>query len=225
MKSTNNEDILKIFARTKAILKGSHFVYTQKDPTRECPSGWFHGHTYVNKDAVYPYTEEVSSLCREIARRFADKKVEVVIAPEKGGIILSQWVAHHIGLKTNRPTLALFAEKDGDSFVVKRGYDKLLTGKRVLVVEDILTSGGSARKTVEVAQSLGGKVIGLGALCNRGGVKPEDVGDVPILTALVNLNLRIWPEEICPLCEQGIPVNVDVGKGKEFLARRRQVAV
>ena len=101
------------------------------------------------------------------------------------------------------------------------GYDKFLPGRRVLVVEDVLTTGGSAKKVVELARAAGGKVIGLGVLCNRGGVTPHDVGDVPQLFALTNIPLEVWMEGDCPLCKQGVPVNTDIGKGREFLARQR----
>jgi orotate phosphoribosyltransferase len=116
----------------------------------------------------------------------------------------------------------VYAEKSegGDAFVIKRGYDKLIAGKNVLVVEDILTTGGSAKKVVEVTRAIGGNVVGLGVLCNRGEITPQDVADVPKLTSLVNVKLDAWDEATCPLCEQNVPVNTDVGKGREFLARK-----
>ena len=94
--------------------------------------------------------------------------------------------------------------------------------KRVLVVEDILTTGGSARKVVEAVRAIGGNVVGVGVLCNRGGVTAQDLANVPKLEVLVNISLDAWNEADCPLCKQGVPVNPDVGKGREFLARRQQ---
>ena len=92
---------------------------------------------------------------------------------------------------------------------------------RILVVDDILTTGGSVRKVVETTRSFGGNVVAVGVLCNRGGIKPEDVGGVPRLFALVNVKLDAWDEMDCPLCASGVPVNTDVGKGREFLARKK----
>ncbi len=120
------------------------------------------------------------------------------------------------------PGEKLYIRKPG--FVIKRGYDKQVSGKRVLVVEDVLTTGASAGHVVEVTRVMGGDVVGLGALCNRGGVTPEDVGGVPKLHALVDVTLDTWTEEECLLngpCSEGVPVNTDVGKGREFLACQR----
>jgi len=220
--------VLRLLGKVDAVIVGSHIVYTSGK----------HGTAYVNKDAVYPHTEETSALCRAIAERFMTAGIEVVIAPAIGGVILSQWVAHHLVKMTGCKVLGIYAEKevvaipdpDGKdrhcyaetgAFVIKRGYDKMVAGKRVLVVEDVLTTGGSAKRVVEAARAIGGNVIGLGVLCNRGGIKPEDVGNVPELDALVNVKLDAWDEADCPLCNQDVPVNTDVGKGREFLARKR----
>jgi orotate phosphoribosyltransferase len=107
-----------------------------------------------------------------------------------------------------------------DDFVFRRGYDKLIPGKQVLVVEDVLTTGGTVKKVVGAVRELGGIVVGVGALVNRGGITAKDVGDVPRLGALINITLDVWDEKACPLCEQGVPINTDVGKGREFLDRR-----
>jgi len=89
------------------------------------------------------------------------------------------------------------------------------------VVGDVLTTGGSAKKVVEATRALGGNIVGLGVLCNRGGITPQDVADPPKLFALVNVKLDAWDEAGCPLCAQNVPINTDVGKGREFLARKR----
>ncbi len=132
--------------------------------------------------------------------------------------------------------LAVYAEKEGvelvsssygplppkyeDKFVIKRGYDKLITGKNVLVVEDVLTTGGSVRKVIEATRAIGGNVIGVGALWNRGGITSQNVANVPKLISLVNRKLDEWDEKDCPLCKQGVPININVGKGREFLLRK-----
>ncbi len=209
----NEQEVLQVLGKVRAVIADSHIVYTSGK----------HGTAYVNKDAVYPHTAETSRLCRAIAERFADDNVQVVIAPAIGGVILSQWTAHHLTEINGHEVLGVYAEKSegGDTFVIKRGYDKLIAGKNVLVVEDVLTTGGSAKKVVEATRATGGNVVGLGVLCNRGGITPQDVADVPKLTALVNVQLDAWAEAECPLCEQNIPINTDVGKGLEFLARKR----
>lgn len=207
----NEQEVLRILGKVGAVITNSHIVYT---------SGR-HGTAYVNKDAVYPHTKETSELCRAIAEQFVDDGVEVVIAPAIGGCILSNRVAEHLTDITGREVLGVYADKDGDAFVIKRGYDKLIAGKNVLVVEDVLTTGGSAKKVVEATRAIGGNVVGLGVLCNRGGITPQDVADPPKLFALVNVKLDAWNEADCPLCAQGVPINTDVGKGREYLARKK----
>ncbi|MDP3990803.1 MAG: phosphoribosyltransferase family protein [Candidatus Nealsonbacteria bacterium] len=110
-------------------------------------------------------------------------------------------------------------EQEGTSMVIRRGFDKLIPGKRVLVVEDILTSGGSARRTVEAVKALGGEVVGVAVLCNRGNVQSEAVGNVPI-TAIFNVDMVMYFEEECPDCASGVPVRTDFGKGADFLKRK-----
>jgi len=219
----SEKEALEILNRTKAVIKGSHVVYT---------SG-MHGSTYVNKDAVYPHTVETARLCRGIAGHFADDGVEVVIAPAVGGIILSQWTAYHFTTITGREVLGVYAEKEKhydadpgavvewEGFAIRRGYDKLIDHKHVLVVEDVLTTGGSVKKVIAAVRACGGTIAGVGALCNRGGITAADLG-VRKLFALVNVTLDAYPEATCPLCAEKVPINTDVGKGREFLARQKQ---
>ncbi|MDR3425195.1 MAG: phosphoribosyltransferase family protein [Alphaproteobacteria bacterium] len=210
----NEQDLLELMGKVNGVITDSHIVYTSGK----------HGAAYVNKDAIYPHTRETSQLCRAIAEEFAKDGVEVVLAPMIGGVILSQWVAYHLTEITGREVLGVYAEKDGDGFIIKRGYDKLIAGKKVLVVEDLLTTGGSARKVVETARSFGADIVGLGVLCNRGGITPKDVANPPKLFALVNVNLESWDEAECPLCAKGVPINTDVGHGRKFLAQKNKSA-
>ena len=211
----SDQGVMRVLEEVGVLITDSHIVYT---------SGG-HGSAYFNKDAIYPHTEGISSLCMEIATHFTFARVDVVIAPALGGVILSQWTAYHLTGLNGHEVLAVYAEKaeDGETFVIKRGYDKFIAGMRVLVVEDVLTTGGSAKKVIEATRAADGEVVGLGVLCNRGGIKPEDVANPPELFALVNISLESWSEEECPLCKQGVPVNTDVGKGWEFLARKQGV--
>lgn len=207
-------NILAILERYGAVITDSHIVYTSGK----------HGSTYINKDAVYPHPHIISHLCELIAEYFASYhvEVEIVVAPAIGGVILSNRIAEHLYSLTNFRVLGIYAEKseDNETFIIKRGYDKLIPGRKVLVVEDVLTTGGSVKKVVEAVRNLDGKVVGVGAICNRGGVKPEDIGNVPKLFSLVNVNLDAWDKEECPLCKQGVPINIEVGKGREYLAKK-----
>jgi len=199
-----------ILGQAKAVVSDGHFVYT---------SG-LHGNTYVNKDALYPHTVYVEMICEEFAIRFFNSDVDVVVGPAMGGIILSNRTAHHLCGFAGSKVLGVYAEKsaDGSEFVIRRGYGALIPGKNVLVVEDILTTGGSVRKVVNAVRALGGNVVGVGAICNRGGVSASDVGDVPRLECLIDVKLDSWSPQDCPMCKSGVPVNTELGKGREYLA-------
>lgn len=212
----DEREVLQRFNNVKAVITDSHIVYTSGK----------HGSAYINKDAVYPHVRLTSSLCRAIAGHFADERmygIEAVVAPAVGGVILSTWTAHWLEELTGRKALSLYAEKaENGSFTFNREYDQFVPDRRILAVEDVLTIGGSAKKVIEATRALGGKVLGIGVLCNRGGVTPAELADVPELFALVNVAFDAWDEADCPLCAHGKPVNTQVGKGKEYLARKAQ---
>jgi orotate phosphoribosyltransferase len=198
------ERAAEILAEVGAVISGSHVVYT---------SGR-HGAAYVNKDALYPHTQRVSEICALMADGARALRPDVVCGPALGGIILSQWTAHHLG------ALAVYAEKTPEhGLALRRGYDALVVGRRVLVVEDVLNTGGSVRDAVRAVRTAGGEVVAVSALCNRGGVTAADL-DVPVLLSLVELALDSWEAAACPLCRDAVPVNTDIGKGREFLASR-----
>lgn len=210
----NDPAIMRLFADVGAIISDSHFVY----------SSGRHSSVYINKDALYLHPGVISTLCQQMAQPYEAGQIDVVVGPVLGGIVLSQWVAHALNARrTSGETLALYAEKEGDGpqkrFLFSRGYDRYISGKNILVVEDVLTTGGSARQVIELVRQHGGRVVGLSALCNRGNVQPEDVGGVPI-QALITVNLETFTEEECPYCRQHIPINTTVGKGRAFLARQ-----
>jgi orotate phosphoribosyltransferase len=205
-----DEEVLKILQDVGAFRTG-HFVFT---------SG-LHADTYINKDEIYPHVNQVSQLCREMAQRFANDTIEVVIGPAVGAVILSTWTTHHLSQINNREVYGIYADKDGSGgFVIRRGYDKLIAGRRALIVEDLTTTGGSIKKVVDAARAAGANVVGAIALVNRGEVTKEAVGNPERFESLVNLRLEQWPEEKCELCQSNIPVNTDVGHGKDFLSKK-----
>ncbi len=197
---------IELLRQVGAIITDTHVVYT---------SGR-HGGSYVNKDALYPHTMATSAVCATIAEQFANAGVEVVAGPTVGGVIMAQWAAHHLSARTGREVLAIYAEEEiveGEKQrIFRRGYDALLVGRRTLIVEDILTTGGSARLVVEAAGRQGGEVVGVAALCNRGGISAEDL-HAPTLFSLSEVPLESYDPADCPLCRAGVPINTSVGKG------------
>jgi len=201
------EEALKIFEETQAIVTNIHVVYT---------SG-YHGSSYINKDAIYPHTEKISKLCEFIAESFKDYKIDGVIGPVIGGIVLAQWTAHHLSKIQGKEIVALCADKvqqgSETEFVIKRGQEKFIRNKKILVVEDNITTGGSVRKVIKAVQELEGEIVGVGALCNRGGITAEQLGNIPIAKSLLEIPMDAFNKEQCPLCKQGIPINTQLGKG------------
>ncbi len=210
------DEVRLTFAHRKAIITDSHVVYKSGK----------HGSAYVNKDAIYPYVDDVVRLCEEMARRIHAGRVienapDVLVGLVAGSVVLAHRVAEHLSTLYGREILSVYAEPsaDGSSFVIKRGFDKLIAGKRSLPIEDVVTTGGSLKKVVEAIRSCNGVVVGAFALCNRGRITGADLGDIPEFEALLNVDLDMWEQPDCPLCKKGVPINTDVGHGREYLAR------
>ena len=205
-------DTISILKKVGAVLTDDHFVYTSGK----------HGSVYINKDAVYPHTNETSAICKMIAEKFKNKRIEVVAAPALGGIILSQWTAHWLSRLTRREVLGVYTEKDPEkNQIFTRGYDKLVKGKRVLVVEDLTTTGGSVRKVVRAVKTAGGKVIAVCVMVNR---DPKNVTTKTVgapLFALGVLRAEACDALKCELCKKGIPINTTVGHGKKYLSEQK----
>lgn len=200
-------DVLQILKEVGAVLTDDHFVGT-KGP---------HFATYVNKDALYPYTTKTSQVCALFADKFHSYNVDVVAGPALGGIILSQWTAAHLGMMDSRVVLGLYAEKKDGTLQLTRGYDKLVKGKRVAVVEDITTTGGSLKTLIEAVQAAGGEVVVAGVIVNK---NPKEVTSeffgVPFIP-LAELPIPLYNAQDCPLCKAGVPINTTIGHGKKFL--------
>ena len=157
------DNVVDILKKVGAVITDSHFVYTSGK----------HGSVYVNKDAVYPHTAETSRIGELFAEKFKDVDIDVVAAPALGGIILSQWVAFHLSKLKDKEILGVYTEKTPDKqMIFTRGYDKLVKGKKVLVIEDLTTTGGSVKKVVDTVKAAGGNVVAVCVMVNR---DPEHV--------------------------------------------------
>lgn len=201
---TTEEEVLGLLAEAGAVLSG-HFIYASGK----------HGDTYVNKDLVTAHPKITSRICRAMAELARPHDVDVIVGPALGGIVFAHWVAEMYGQMVNRDILAVYAEKspDGKTPTLSRGFGELVRGMRVGLVEDVLTTGGSAAAVAKAVREAGGDPKFLIAMWNRGLVPANDVG-VPELYALVNKPLTAWDAADCPLCAQGIPINTSVGRGK-----------
>lgn len=205
------DDIIATLKSVGAIITDSHIVYTSGK----------HGSVYVNKDALYPHTELSSRVGEMFAQRNKALDVDVVVAPALGGIILSQWTAFHLSALKKKEIFGVYTEKDADkNQVFTRGYDKFITGKKVLVIEDLTTTGGSVLKVVNSVRSAGGTVVAVSVMVNR---NPETVNAAMMgapFAALGILKAEAFDESACPLCKSGVPINTTVGHGKKYLAAK-----
>jgi orotate phosphoribosyltransferase len=192
------------------VIRRGHFVYAAGD----------HGPEYVGKDILYSYPDDTWKFACYIAEEFYYLEPDVVIGPAVGGAILAFEVAKELSMM--REVRFGFADKDGQDYVIKRGYEKLIPGKRVLIVEDVLNSGGSVAKVIARVRELGGIVVGVAAVYNRGGVTKKDLGlkKRERFYCLVTHKMVKYPESDCPLCRDNVAINEDFGKGKEFKAKK-----
>ena len=209
-----DNEALNLLKQTKAILTDSHFVGTSG---RHMPA-------YINKDALYPHTEATSRMGELFAEKNKDLDIDIIAAPALGGIILSTWTAYHLTKLKRKEVLGIYTEKTPEKDqIFTRGYDKLITGKNVLVIEDLTTTGGSVKKVVESVRKIGGNVVGVCVMVNRDPklVTTETIG-APF-SSLAVLEVPSYEESDCPLCKQNIPVNAEVGHGKKFLEAQKKV--
>lgn len=178
------KEVMQMLEETSAVLHG-HFLLT---------SG-LHSPMYVEKFNVLQHPLYTERLCKEIARRYENDKVELVVGPMTGGILLAHEVGKALG------TRAIFTERVDGKMTLRRGF-QIPVGTRVLVVEDIVTTGGSVKEVMEVVKECGGILIGVGLLVDRSGGKVN----FGIRTeALLHLNVETFDPAQCPLCAKGVP--------------------
>lgn len=176
------EEILKIFKETGALLEG-HFILT---------SG-LHSNKYFQCAKVFQYPWHAETLCGEIAEHFRVEKIDVVVSPAVGGIVFGQEIARLLGVR------AIFAERLEGQMTLRRGFS-LSPGERVLVAEDVTTTGGSVKEVLEVVKQAGGEIVAVTALVDRSGGKAEF--GVPYFS-LFQMEVKNYDPENCPLCREG----------------------
>jgi orotate phosphoribosyltransferase len=187
--------LLKIFETAGAIRHG-HF---------ELSSG-LHSGTYVQCALVLQYPRFAEKLGKALAALFTDAGIEAVVSPALGGMIVGQEVARALPEAAGKQAVAgggvpaLFVERDGSgTMVMRRGFE-LRPDQRVLVVEDVWTTGGSTQEAIHVVQEAGGCVVAAAALIDRSGGKI----DFPVKAqALLDLPIASYEPEDCPLCKDG----------------------
>lgn len=210
------KETTNILKRVKALITDSHLVGT---------SGR-HMSVYINKDAIYPHTKESSEVGKLFAELNKDLNIDAVIGPALGGIVLSQWTAYHLSQMKGKEVLGLYSEKtENNNQVLKRGYDKLVGDKNILVVEDLTTTGSSVRKLVDSVKAAGGRVLQVSVIANRDPkLVTADVVGAPF-NWLAVIPAESYEEADCPLCKSGVPINAEVGHGTKYLEAKANAKI
>lgn len=179
------EDVRAIFLDAGALLNGHFKLASGK-----------HSGEYWEKFWVLQWPHHVQTLCAEIARRYKDENVEVVLGPTTGGILLAFEVARQLGVR------ALYAETENGERLLRRGL-QLPAGTRTLIVDDVMTSGGSVKECLDLAAKHEAVVVGAAVLVDRSG-GTTDLGCR--LESLLTVQAETYAPEACPLCAQEIPI-------------------
>ena len=187
----DQETLLKIFYKTEAILKG-HFKL----------SSGLHSDTYIQCAKVMQYPELNSIIAGIIADKFRDVRLDGVIGPAIGGIILSYEVARKLGVK------GIFAEREEGKMKLRRGFE-INKGENYLIVEDVITTGGSVKEIIELIKEREASIAGVASIIDRSGGK---VKLHPRQYSILVFNIKNYKPEGCPLCKQGIPLTAPGSK-------------
>jgi len=182
------DDLLDLFRKSGALLEG-HFRLT---------SG-LHSPGYLQCALVLQYPQHAEALGAALADRVRGLRPTVVMSPALGGVVIGQEVGRALGVR------AIFAERQDGALTLRRGF-MLGETDRVLVVEDVLTTGGSTRETIQVAVACGAQVVGAASIVDRSAMagRERDLG-VPFVS-LLDIDLPTFEPDRCPLCAQGLPV-------------------
>ncbi len=180
----NREEILKILEDAGVLLKG-HFLLT---------SGR-HSQKYLQCAKLFQYPEYSRVITNELIKQFKNEKIDLVVGPAVGGIILAYEAARQLNVKN------IFMERENGKMTLRRGFE-IQEGMKILVVEDVVTTGGSVKEVIDVIKDNGGIVIGVGSIVDRstGNRKFEEE-----LKSVIKFDIETYSPDECPLCKEGTP--------------------
>ncbi|MCK4359812.1 MAG: orotate phosphoribosyltransferase [Candidatus Cloacimonetes bacterium] len=178
------QEIKSILSDCGAFLKG-HFLLT---------SGR-HSEYYIEKIKIIQNPDKVQLLCSELSKKFSDVGFDVVISPAMGGIVLGYEVAKILGKKF------IFTQRENNKMTIRNGFE-LSPNEEVLIIEDIVTTGGSVFEVIDCIKKIGAQIMGIGLIVDRSGGKV----DFGFLTKpLLTMDIKTYLPEDCPLCKKNIP--------------------
>lgn len=174
--------LIELLKESGALLEG-HFLL----------SSGKHSDKYVQCAKLLQYPDKAEKAISAIIEKLKDVDFDIIVGPAMGGII----VGYELGRQTGKPSI--FTERVDGKMTLRRGF-KIESGQKVLIAEDVVTTGKSSFETIEVIESLGGKVVGIASIVDR---TSEDIS-VPLYSG-VRIQVDVYDEENCPLCKKGIP--------------------
>lgn len=173
--------VIDILKEVDALLEG-HFLL----------SSGKHSNRYCQCAKLLQYPEKAEKVLAVVADKVKDINIDLVVGPAMGGII----VAYELGRQLNKP--AIFTERVDGAMTLRRGFE-IKPGQKILITEDVVTTGKSSMETVEVIKSFGGEVVGIACIADR------TVGNVGLpVWGAIKLEIETWDKEECPLCKKGI---------------------
>ena len=175
-------DVIATFLKCEALLEG-HFIL----------SSGLHSNRYLQCAKILQYPKIAEELGAAIAKKFSDMQIDVVVGPAMGGVIIAQEVARAIGCRS------IFSERENGAMTLRRGFT-VKEGERVLICEDVCTTGGSAKEVGAMLRAKGANVVGYTSIIDRSGGKVEF--DAPY-RALETLTVETYDPSDCPLCKAG----------------------
>ncbi|MCX5667920.1 MAG: orotate phosphoribosyltransferase [Candidatus Omnitrophica bacterium] len=181
----NEKDVLKLFEQHGALLSG-HFKL----------SSGLHSEKYLQCALVLQYPDIAERLSKALANNFSAEMIDVVIGPAMGGVTLAYEAARALGVR------GLFTERQDGKMVLRRGFS-ISKGEKVLVVEDVVTTGGSTKEVIDLVKSFGADIVGVGSIIDRSSAG-IDFG-APF-KPLAKVEVETFEEDKCPLCKKQMPI-------------------
>lgn len=188
----SNIDVIEILKECNALLEG-HFLL----------SSGKHSNRYVQCAKVLRYPDQAAKVLSLVVDKIKDLDIDLVVGPAMGGVVVSYELGRQLGKE------AVFTERKDNVMELRRGFE-VKPGAKIIIAEDVVTTGKSTKETKKVLEDLGGEVIGVACIANR---TKEDIG-MPIYSA-IDLDIQVYESDACPLCEEG---NIDLVKpgSREF---------
>ena len=181
----SREEIIQIFKDKEVMLEG-HFLLT---------SGR-HSDKYMQCAKLFQYADTSELICKQLADQFKDKKIDMVVGPAIGGIIMAYEMGRQFGVKN------IFAERENGLMTLRRGFE-VPAGTNILVVEDVVTTGGSVREVIALMKERGANVMGVGAVVDRSNGQVDFGCD---FRAVLSMEVKSYDPESCPICGSGMPL-------------------